>query len=54
MNIVTSVVTSPRVLYLAKSGVKTPISSPPLDIVTAATVRKDKYALLLICAMLHD
>jgi hypothetical protein len=40
MNIVTSAVTSLTVLYLANSGVNTPISSPPFDIVMAETVRK--------------
>lgn len=43
--------TSLTELNLAKSGVKTPISSPPLDIVTAATVRKVNFALFLICTV---
>ncbi len=30
-------------LYFAKSGVNTPMSSPPFDTVTAATERNDKY-----------
>jgi len=43
-NIEIRIVTSATVLYFAKSGVNTPISSPPLEIVIAVTERKDRYS----------
>jgi hypothetical protein len=39
--------TSATVLYFAKSGVNTPISSPPLEIVMAVTERKDRYSFFM-------
>ena len=39
--------TSATVLYFAKSGVNTPISSPPLEIVMAVTERKDRYSFFI-------
>jgi hypothetical protein len=46
-NIVTRIVTSVTALYFAKSGVNTPISSPPLEIVIVATERKDRYSFFI-------
>ena len=47
MNNVTKNVTSSTVLYFAKIGVNTPMSSPPFETVTAATERNDTYPLLI-------
>ena len=47
-------VTSFTALYRAKSGVKTPMSSPPFDTVIAVTERNDKYPFLLDCFSVSD
>ena len=44
---VTRMVTSMKVLYFAKSGVNTPMSSPPFDVVMAETVSKGRNPRLL-------
>ena len=41
-------------LYLANSGVKTAISSPPLDTVISVTEKTDKYLSLLNCSSSSD
>ena len=46
---ITRIVTSAGVLYFAKSGVNTPMSSPPLDMVTADTKRNDKCSVFKNC-----
>src|SRR5437867_10482714 len=46
---ITRIVTSAGVLYFAKSGVNTPMSSPPLDMVTADTKSNDKCSVFKNC-----
>ena len=41
-------------LYLAKSGVKTPISSPPFETVIAVTETIEEYPFWVICCSFSD